>query len=208
MPSQTPPTEDELVARLRGGDEAAFGELIDRHHASMLRLARVFVADKSAAEEIVQETWLAVIDGLEDFEQRSSLKTWIFGILGNQSKQRARTDARTQAWSSIFDDSMDQELSTMSERFDGSGHWKSPPVAWKFDPEQRALKHKLLEVVQQAIEQLPASQRGVVWLRDVEGLSSGEVCQVFDITAGNQRVLLHRGRTKVRNAVESYQEAL
>jgi RNA polymerase sigma-70 factor (ECF subfamily) len=207
MSSKTPPTEEELVDKLRSGDEAAFSELIDRHHGSMLRIARIFVDDEAAAEEVVQETWVAVIGGLDDFEERSSLKTWIFSILSNQAKSRARTDARTKSWSSLFDAGMDEELSAESERFDGSGRWKSPPIPWKFDPEERMMKHKLLEVVQQALDALPASQRGVVWLRDVEGLSSEEVCQVFDLTAGNQRVLLHRGRAKVREAVESYQEA-
>lgn len=207
MSIEASPTESELVDRLRAGDDAAFGELIDRHHAAMVRLARIFVADRSAAEEIVQETWMAVIDGIDDFEQRSSLKTWIFGILANLAKKRASKDSRTRAWSTIFDAEMDEELSSLSDRFDGSGHWKSPPVSWKLDPEEHAMKQKLLEVVQRAIDALPASQRSVVWLRDVEGLSSEEVCDVLELSPGNQRVLLHRGRTKVRQAVETYQEA-
>jgi RNA polymerase sigma-70 factor (ECF subfamily) len=167
----------------------------------------MFVADQAAAEEVVQETWLAVIDGLDRFEERSSLKTWIFSILTNQAKTRANKDARTQAWSTLFDGGIDEEISSVSERFDGSGRWKSPPVPWRIDPEEHAMKQKLLEVVQHAIGELPASQRSVVWLRDVEGLSSDEVCSVLGLTSGNQRVLLHRGRTKVREAVEAHQEA-
>lgn len=207
MSSKTAPTESVLIDRLRGGDEAAFSALIDRHHASMLRLARMFVADEAAAEEVVQETWLAVIDGIDGFEQRSSLKTWFFSILTNQARRRATKDARTQAWSTLFDGAMDGELSSVSERFDGSGRWKSPPVPWKIDPEEHVMKQKLLEVVQEAIDELPASQRSVVWLRDVEGLSSNEVCEVLELTSANQRVLLHRGRTKVREAVAAHQEA-
>lgn len=206
MSSETTPTERDLVASLRGGDEAAFGELIDVYHASILRLAKMFVDSEASAEEIVQETWLAVIDGIDRFEGRSSLKTWIFSILTNQARKRARQDARTRAWSSIFEVDMGDELSTESERFDGSGHWKQPPTRWKIHPEERVMKQKLLEVVQQALEELPPSQRSVVWLRDVEGLSSEEVCRVLDISAGNQRVLLHRGRVAVRKAVETYQE--
>jgi RNA polymerase sigma-70 factor (ECF subfamily) len=206
MSSETSPTERDLVARLRGGDEQAFGELIDRYHASMIRLARIFVDSEASAEEIVQETWLAVIDGIDRFEERSSLKTWIFSILTNQARRRAKQDARTRAWSSIFEVDMGEELSTEPERFDGSGHWKRPPTRWKLDPEERVIKQKLLEVVQGALEALPTSQRTVVWLRDVEGLSSDEVCRVLDISAGNQRVLLHRGRVAVRKAVEAYQE--
>jgi RNA polymerase sigma-70 factor (ECF subfamily) len=207
MSSKTAPTEHELIEKLRGGDEAAFSDLIDRHHTSMLRLARMFVSDESTAEEVVQETWLAVIDGLDRFEGRSSLKTWIFSILTNQAKTRANKDARTGAWSTLFDGAIDAELSSVSERFDGSGRWKSPPVPWRIDPEEHTMKQRLLEVVQQAIDELPASQRSVVWLRDVEGLSSDEVCEVLELSSGNQRVLLHRGRTKVREAVEAHQEA-
>ncbi len=113
---ETASTEDELLERLRGGEEAAFAELIDRHHASMLRLARMFVGADAAAEEVVQETWLAVIDGLDRFEGRSSLKTWIFSILANQAKKRAKRDKRTQAWSTLFDVEMDEELPSISER--------------------------------------------------------------------------------------------
>ncbi len=208
MASETHNNDHELVSRLRLGDEAAFGELIDRHHSSMLRLARMFLGSEASAEETVQETWLAAIDAIDRFEGRSSLKTWLFSILTNQAKKRAKKDKRTRAWSSLFDDEMDEELSTESDRFDGAGHWTRPPIPWKINPEERAMKQKLLEVVQMAIEQLPASQQSVVWLRDVEGLSSEEVCRVLELTPGNQRVLLHRGRAKIRDTVEAYQASL
>lgn len=201
-------SEHELVSRLRDGDEAAFAELVDRHHASMVRLARMFVGSQANAEEIVQETWLAVIDAIDRFEGRSSVKTWLFGILTNQAKKRAKKDKRTGAWSSLFDTEMDEELSTEPERFDGGGRWTRPPIRWKIDPEERMMKQKLLEVVQEALEQLPASQQSVVWLRDVEGLGSEEVCRVLELTPGNQRVLLHRGRARLRKAVEAYQATL
>lgn len=205
MTGTTPDSERGLVARLRQGDEQAFSELIERYYASMARLAGMFVGSEASAEEIVQETWLAVIDGLDWFEERSSLKTWIFSILTNQAKRRASKDIRTQAWSSLFDVDMDQELSTEEGRFDRAGHWVRPPIPWKPDPEQRLMRQKLLEVISRAIDELPASQRTVVWLRDVEGLSSTEVCEVLEISPGNQRVLVHRGRARVRRAVEDYE---
>ncbi len=205
MSGGTSDSEHALIARLRQGDEQAFGELIERYHASMVRLAAMFVDTEASAEEIVQETWVAVIGGLDRFEQRSSLKTWMFSILTNQAKKRAAKDSRTRAWSSLFDVAMDEELSSEEGRFDRSGHWVRPPIRWKSDPEERLMHQKLLEVVAAAIDELPASQRSVVWLRDVEGLSSTEVCEVLEITPGNQRVLLHRGRAKVRRAVEDYE---
>jgi RNA polymerase sigma-70 factor (ECF subfamily) len=199
-------SDENLVERLRAGDDDAFASLIDRHHRSMVRLASVFVADEDLAEEIVQETWLAVINGLDDFEERSSIKTWIFAILTNKARKRGKRDARMKPWSSIFESSIDEEVTPNAERFDSKGRWAKPPAAWSVGPEERLMRDDLLKAIKSAIESLPASQRAVVRLRDVEGLSAAEVCDVLDITDGNQRVLLHRGRVKVREAVEQYME--
>lgn len=198
--------DQSLVERLRRGDEAAFSELVDRLHQPMIRLAAVFVTDMGVAEEIVQETWLAVIDGIDNFEGRSSIKTWVFAILTNKARKRGKRDARIKAWSTIFERSIDEEVTPMSNRFDSRGRWASPPASWTVGPEERLMKDDLLAVIKSAIEALPASQRAVVRLRDVEGLSAREACDVLDISDGNQRVLLHRGRVKVRGEVETYLE--
>lgn len=194
----------ELVERLLDGDEAAFESLIDTHHRGMVKLARTFVVDETAAEEVVQETWTAVIDGLERFEGRSSLKTWIFSILTNLARKRGEKDSRSVAWSSLSDEPLDGEVDEDSNRFNTEGRWSVPPVPWNTDPEEELLRTDMLEKIQQAIETLPPSQGAVVRLRDVEGLPSEEVCELLDISSGNQRVLLHRGRSKVRDALESY----
>jgi len=196
--------DPQLAERILGGNEAAFETLIDRHHASMVRYANSFVEDDSAAEEVVQETWTAVIDGLDDFEGRSSLKTWIYSILTNIAKQRGRKDARTVAWSSVSEETIDAEVSEEGDRFNSDGRWAVPPVPWNTDPEEELFRSKLLDRIQSAIERLPPRQQAVVTLRDVQGFSAEEVCDVLEVTDGNQRVLLHRGRSKVREALESY----
>lgn len=198
--------DQNFVERLREGDEAAFSQLVDEFHQSMVRLAAVFVADESLAEEIVQETWLAVINGIDNFEERSSLKTWIYAILTNKARKRGKRDARVKPWSAIFESSIDEEVSPLSERFNSKGRWAKPPAAWSVGPEERLMKDDLLKAIKSAIESLPASQRAVVRLRDVEGLSAAEACEVLDISDGNQRVLLHRGRVKIREEVEKYLE--
>lgn len=196
--------DSELVERLLVGDEGAFEALIESHHRGMVRLARSFVSDESVAEEVVQETWTAVLDGLEGFEGRSKLKTWIFGILTNLARKRGKRDARTVNWSSVSEEPLDREVAEESSRFNAEGHWSVPPVPWNVDPEQELMRARMLERIAEAIEELPERQQAVVNLRDVEGWSSEEVCEVLDITKGNQRVLLHRGRSKVRDALESY----
>lgn len=199
-------TDDDstLLESLLDGDERAFATLIDRHHGEMLRLAKAFVDDEPAAEEVVQETWMAVIDGLDDFEGRGSLKTWIFSILTNLAKKRGKKDARTVPWSELSDEPLDGEVAEESNRFSAEGRWSAPPVPWNTDPEQEAMRAQQLEIVQETIDQLPASQQAVVTMRDVQGWPAEEVCEVLDITRGNQRVLLHRGRTSVREALESH----
>ena len=199
--------ESQLVERLRRGDDEAFSEVIDRLGRPMIDFASVFVGDDDLAEELAQETWMAVIDGIDDFEGRSSLKTWVFAILSNRARRRANRDKRMRPWSSIFDESIESALSKHAERFDQNGRWAQPPGQWSIDPEENLMKRDLLEVIRDTLGELPESQRAVVRLRDVEGLSAAQTCDVLDISDGNQRVLLHRGRVKLRDAVEQYFES-
>jgi RNA polymerase sigma-70 factor (ECF subfamily) len=200
--------EARLLEALRAGDEDAFTALVDRYGASMLRLARTFVGSTSAAEEVVQDTWLAVVTGLDRFEGRSSLKTWLFTILVNKAKTRAVRDARTIPFSSLEFDA--DEPAVEPERFlppgheRWPGHWTSPPVRWDTMPEARLLSAETLARIAEAIAALPEAQREVLTLRDVEGWTADEVCNVLELSESNQRVLLHRARSKVRRALEQY----
>jgi RNA polymerase sigma-70 factor (ECF subfamily) len=201
-------TEDhELVQRLREGDETAFVELIDRYGATMLRVAQMYVRDRATAEEVVQETWLAVLNGIDRFEERSSLKTWLFRILTNRAKTRGEREGRMVPFSSLaFASADDDEPSVDPDRFLGPdsphpGAWAAPPVGW---PQDRLLQSETLGVIEMAIEKLPDAQREVILLRDVDGWEPMEVSDVLGITDGNQRVLLHRARSKVRAALEEY----
>jgi len=188
------------------GDESAFMELIDGYGATMLRVAQMYVRDRATAEEVVQETWLAVLNGIDRFEQRSSLKTWIFRILTNRAKTRGQREGRTLPFSALAPADAGGESSVDPDRFQGPedsqpGAWAAPPVAW---PQETLLQRETLGVVRMAIEGLPDAQREVIRLRDVEGWSPQEVSDALEITDGNQRVLLHRARSKVRAALESY----
>jgi RNA polymerase sigma-70 factor (ECF subfamily) len=201
-------TEDhELVQRLRDGDESAFAELIDRYGAMMLRVAQMYVRDRATAEEVVQETWLAVLNGIDRFEERSSLKTWLFRILTNRAKTRGERDGRMVPFSSLAGANPEaDEPAVDADRFLGPdsphpGAWAVPPVGW---PEERLLDRETLGVIEMAIEMLPEAQRQVILLRDVDGWEPMEVSEVLGITDGNQRVLLHRARSKVRAALEEY----
>jgi RNA polymerase sigma-70 factor (ECF subfamily) len=203
--------EDEraLVAALRRGEEAAFVELVDRHGPSLLRLSRTFVRDRAAAEEVVQETWLAVLNGIDRFEGRSSLKTWIFQILSNRAKTRAVRERRSAPFSALAGDACDDEAAVDADRFreEGhrwAGHWAAAPSDWTAQPEERLLGSETLARVHAAIATLPPRQARVLVLRDVEGWSPEEVCAALEISDGNQRILLHRARSKVRAAVERY----
>jgi RNA polymerase sigma-70 factor, ECF subfamily len=201
------PREAELVRRLRDGDEDAFAELVDRYGASMLRVARMYVRDRAAAEEVVQETWLAVLNGIHSFREESSLKTWLFRILANRAKTRGQREARSLPFSSLAAAEAEAgEPSVDPDRFFGPdqpqpGAWAVPPEAW---PEDRALARETLGIVQSSIESLPEAQREVIRLRDIEGWSAEEVANALEISDGNQRVLLHRARAKVRAALEAY----
>ena len=200
--------DDALVARLRAGDEDAFRELLDRYDAPLRRVARTYVATDSAADEVVADTWLGVLKGIDRFEQRSSLKTWIFRILMNIARTRGTRDKRSIPFSSLGPE--DDDAPTIApERFQGPdgrypGHWAAFPTRWHDHPEVRAVGHETLAVVQDALEMLPPAQQEVVRLRDLEGWTSAEVCNALGLTETNQRVLLHRGRAKLRAALERY----
>ena len=185
----------ELLRRLRSGDERAFVFLVERYSESMLRVASTYVPSRAVAEEVVQDTWLAVLRGLDGFEGRSSLKTWLFRILVNRARTTGTREQRSVPVA-------DPEPAVDPSRFDGSGGWADPPEHWIEAAEGRIEAGKLAHRVRAWIDELPARQREVVLLRDVEGMSSEEVCTVLSLTEGNQRVLLHRGRSRLRQLFE------
>ena len=199
-----------LVAALRGGDETAFMMLVERYQPAMLRIARMYVSTNAVAEDVVQDAWVGVLKGLDGFEGRSSLRTWIFRILVNTAKTRGQREARSLPFSSVWAADPDGESSVDSDRFLPLGHpfspgaWAEPPVEGESTREERLLSKEALTVVSRAIEALPPNQREVIRLRDVLGWPSSEVRNALDISETNQRVLLHRARTKVRRALESY----
>jgi RNA polymerase sigma-70 factor (ECF subfamily) len=203
-----PESEDRLIAALRAGDEQAFATLVRRHHASLKRVARAYVSTDAVAEEVVQETWLAVVAGIERFEQRATLKTWLFHILTNKAKTRGVRERRTVPFASLA--GADDEPAVSPERFQRAGdawpgHWATPPRPWE-DPERRLQSLEARERLREAIAALPAAQQAVLTLRDVEGLEADEVCALLDLSPGNQRVILHRARAKVRDALEQWFE--
>ncbi len=198
-----------VVAALQRGDEAVFAELVTAYSSSLLRLAQDFVRTRSVAEEVVQETWLAVLNGIDRFEGRSSLKTWVFRILVNTAKTRGVREARTVPFSALVEEG--NERAVPEERFRGAddewpGHWASPPRSLDTVPEERLLARETRGRIAEALATLPESQRVVVTLRDVAGWDADEVCEALDLSEGNQRVLLHRGRAKLRAALERYLE--
>ena len=197
-----------LVERLRAGDEAAFMRLVEQLQPAMLRVARMYVSTTAVAEEVVQDAWLGVLRGLDRFEGRSSLRTWIFRILTNIAQTRGRREGRSLPFASLAGD--DKEAPAVDpNRFDspeGSsrGRWSTLPDDWTGIPEDRLLGHETLDVIGGAIADLPPMQAEVIRLRDVLGWSSEEVRNALDLTETNQRVLLHRARAKVRDALERY----
>ena len=208
-------TEDAaLLARLRDGDEAAFAELIDRYSSALLRVAMVYTASRTVAEEVVQETWLGVLRGVGRFEGRSSLKTWIFKILIKVATTRAFRERRSVPFSSLVErevaeggGSVDPDRFFPADHDRWPGHWALGPTPWE-TPEERLLAGETRTVILRAIEQLPAAQRSVVTLRDIEGWPSEEVCEALGVSEGNQRVLLHRARSRLRTALERHFEAV
>ena len=202
------PPDELLVARLRDGDEAAFVLLVDAWSGGMGRLARSFVATNESAAEVVQDTWLAVIRGIDSFEGRASLKTWTFRILVNTAKRRGAREGRTIPMSSLLPTDEDYGPTVDPARFleaghRWAGHWREFPAVWP-SPEHAALSGEVYAQVAEAVAELPDRQRIVITLRDVEGYSSDEVREILDISAANQRVLLHRARAFVRARLESY----
>jgi RNA polymerase sigma-70 factor, ECF subfamily len=196
--------EREQLAALRAGDERAFAALVDEHGAAMLRVARLYVRDRAAAEEAVQEAWLGVLKGIERFEGRASLRTWLLRIVANVARTKGVRESRSVPFSALGDEGP----SVSEERFRGpedrwAGHWASPPEEWA-RPEQELLSAETRAQVAAAIDALPETQRQVISLRDVEGWSADEVCNVLGLSETNQRVLLHRARTKVRAALDDY----
>jgi RNA polymerase sigma-70 factor, ECF subfamily len=187
--------DGELLVRLRSGDERAFVSLVERYQEQMLRLAASFVPSRAVAEEVVQDTWLALLRGLDTFEGRSSLKTWLFSILLNQARTTGTREHRSVPVA-------DPEPAVDPARFDVSGHWAEPPEHWTEAVEGRLTAGKLADRIRELMDELPARQREVVILRDVEEMSSEEVCSVLAISDGNQRVLLHRGRSRLRQLFE------
>ena len=197
------------MAALRARDEAAFAELIERYHTSLVRLAMSFVSSRAVAEEVAQEAWVGVLKGIDRFEGRSSLRTWIYRILTNTAKTRAQREARSIPFASLGGDgedgpAVDPDRFLPADDAHGAGHWASFPRRWDDMPEARLLGSETQDVIRQAIERLPLSQGEVIRLRDVEGFSSAEVCELLSLSEANQRVLLHRARSKVRAALESY----
>lgn len=200
-----------LVEALRYGDESAFASLLNQYHASLVRLALIYVSSRAVAEEVTQETWLAVLQGLDRFEGRSSLKTWIFRILTNRAKTRGQREARTVPFSDLGDEELEpDEPAVDPKRFRPAddpqwpGHWVTHPQSWDNIPEHQFLSQETKAYILSAISTLPPSQREVITLRDLDGWSSTEVCHVLGLSEANQRVLLHRARSKVRQALETY----
>jgi len=200
-----PAADAALLEQLRAGDEGAFRELVDRFHGPLLRLAQSFAPSRAVAEEVVQETWLGVLQGLPSFEGRSSLKTWIFRILSNRAKTRASREARSLPFSA-WDGPDDESFSAVDpQRFTAKGSWAAPPGRWHEAAAEARLHGKdTMALLEKAIDELPLNQQAVVTLRDIEELRAAAVCNILELSETNQRVLLHRARSKVRRALEKH----
>jgi RNA polymerase sigma-70 factor (ECF subfamily) len=199
--------DEQIVAALRAGDEQTFRDLFGRSYPMMKRVARGYVDSDAVAEEIVQETWMAIVTGIDQFQGRSALGTWMFSILTNQAKTHNARERRALPFSSIGG-SGDDEPAMGADRFQKDdetwpGHWATPPRPWQ-KPERRLMSLEAREHLRQALAELPERQRVIVGLRDVEGLSAEDVCRVLDVSPENQRVLLHRGRSRLRAVLERY----
>jgi RNA polymerase sigma-70 factor (ECF subfamily) len=202
--------EGRLVEALQAGDEEAFVRLYRAYGPTMLRVAQLYVSSRAVAEEVVQETWLAVLTGIKGFEGRSSFKTWLFRILKNRGQSRAASEGRSVPFATLSDEELGvAEVSVVVDRFRGAGerwpdHWTSSPDRWTQLPEASLLSHETVAMVQGVVASLPPAQQAVVTLRDIVGWNAEEVCELLEITESNQRVLLHRARAKVRKAVEHH----
>lgn len=203
--------EQSLIARLRSGDAGAFDELVNKHHGALIRMARGHVADREAAEEVVQDTWMAVIEGLARFEGRSSLRTWICGILIHKAKDRGVREKRHTNFSDFEpkDDEHDEAVDPSRFHHSGewTGHWAFPPQPWdEQTPEKLLASHQAVNAMNRAIDALPRTLKDVLILRDIEGVEAKEACELLKITETNLYVRLHRARERVRRAVEVYLE--
>jgi len=210
MHNFSPHDENDLVAALRAGDESAFTQIVERYHANMVRIASLYVGDVQIAQEVTQETWVVVLHSLNRFEGRSSLKTWLFTILTNRAKTRA---ARENRYVPLEDSGeLDDEPSVAAARFrpeselEWADHWKSnaKPQTWGINPEAHVIAGEVNSVIASAIAALPTHQREVIRLHDIDNFSTDEICNILQITPTNQRVLLHRARSRVRHALELY----
>lgn len=199
--------DTQLLGRLRSGDVAAFDILVRRYHAPLKRLARAFVSTEASAEEVVQDTWVAVLDGLDSFEERSSLGTWISRILVNRSKTKGVREARMTPFSAMGDDEHDESSESVVDRsrFDDRGKWSAPPDRWEDEtPEQLVGNQEAMALLDAELRQLPERQRVVVMLRDTLGWTAEDVCNALEINETNQRVLLHRARSRLRARLEQH----
>ncbi|MEO6773128.1 MAG: sigma-70 family RNA polymerase sigma factor [Kofleriaceae bacterium] len=199
--------ETELLIRLRSGDADAFEILVRRYHAPLARLARVFVSTEASAEEVVQDTWVAVLQGLDSFEERSSLGTWISRILVNRSKTKGVREARMTPFSAMGDGETDESAESVVDpaRFDDRGMWSGPPERWEDEtPEQLVGNQEAMALLDSELRQLPERQRVVVMLRDTLGWTAEDVCNALEINETNQRVLLHRARSRLRARLEQH----
>ena len=208
MVAKGPPIEDrKLVAALRAGDEAVFTRLVREHGPGMLRVARRYVSTQAVAEEVVQEAWLGALRSLDRFEGRSSFKTWLYRILMNSAMSRGEREARSIPFATLAGEGATDEPTVDPSRFQAegrwAGHWAAPPDSWA-SPEPRLLEAEARDVIDRAIVELPQAQAIVITMCDIEGFAPEEICNVLDITLTNQRVLLHRARARVRQALEDY----
>lgn len=199
--------ESQLLAELRAGDESAFDHLVNQHHGALIRMAMGYVTDREVAEEVVQDTWMAVIESLDRFEGRSSLRTWIFGILIHKAKDRGVREKRHITFSAFEAYDEDNEEAVDPSRFqqkgERAGQWAFPPQPWDDQtPERLLASQQAVSAMNDAIEALPATLKEVLILRDVEGIEAKEVCELLKITETNLYVRLHRARERVRAAVE------
>lgn len=201
-------SESELVRRVQAGDDAAFEQLIEKHHASLVRFARGIVRDDAQAEEVVQDAWTALVSGAEQFEGRSSLKTWLFRVTANRARTRAVREARSVPLSAL------EDYSGGDEAFSPEGRWARTPSSWPdlssaaSSPEGELVRGELRAALQEAVDALPPNQRAVLLLRDVEGLDSKEVCNILGLSETNERVILHRARVRLRAALQEWVDHL
>ncbi len=199
--------DQRIIAGLRVGNETTFVEMVDRYNGSLVRVAMRYVPSRAVADEVVQDTWIGVIEGIDRFEGRSTFKTWLYKILIYKARARGERERRTVPLSALPGD--DSAPSVPTERFRGSdalwaGHWATPPRRWDGDAEERLLASEAQSLIDATIAELPLAQREVITLRDLSQFSSVQVCDLLGVTEANQRVLLHRARSKVRAALENY----